>query len=64
MQTSKGLEIQKFTINREEELKTLFKNLNKKNPDSHCGKTRCWKNPSIIQTQGKTQKTKNSPHLH
>jgi chromosomal replication initiation ATPase DnaA len=63
MQTSKGLEIQKFTINREEELKTLFKNLNKKIPTLIIGKPGVGKTHLLFKLKEKLKKQK-TPHIY
>lgn len=63
MQTSKGLEIQKFTINREEELKTLFKNLNKKIPTLIVGKPGVGKTHLLFKLKERLKKQK-TPHIY
>lgn len=63
MQTSKGLEIQKFTIDREEELKTLFKNLNKKIPTLIVGKPGVGKTHLLFKLKERLRKQK-TPHIY
>jgi len=63
MQTSKGLEIQKFTINREEELKTLFKNLNKRIPTLIIGKPGVGKTHLLFKLKERLKKQK-TPHIY
>jgi len=63
MQTSKGLEIQKFTIDREEELKTLFKNLNKKIPTLIVGKPGVGKTHLLFKLKERLKKQK-TPHIY
>jgi len=60
MQFSKGLEIQKFTVDREEELKTLFKNLNKNIPTLIIGKPGVGKTHLLFRLKERIK----SPHIY
>jgi len=63
MPTSRGLEIQKFTVNREEELRALFKNLDKRIPTLIVGKPGVGKTHLLFRLVERLKK-QNTPHIY
>jgi DNA polymerase III delta prime subunit len=63
MPVSRGLEIQKFTVDREEELKALFKNLEKRIPTLIVGKPGVGKTHLLFKLKERIQK-QNIFHLY
>ena len=63
MPASRGLEIQKFTVNREEELRALFKNLDKRIPTLIIGKPGVGKTHLLFRLVERLKK-QNIPHIY